>query len=73
MFYHVNYAMKDLWSRNRGVGKITLLLSAHFRLLFIAIKQKKAETKALMPIFIKLTYNNAYCNSNANGNYGINV
>jgi hypothetical protein len=55
-------------------GEITLLLSARFRCLFIAIKWKcRSLHYTFNRNFIKLTYNNAYRNSNANGNYGVNV
>jgi hypothetical protein len=57
-----------------GWDKIMLLLSARFRCLFIAIKQKcRLLHYTFNRNFIKIMYNNAYRNSNDNGNYGINV
>jgi hypothetical protein len=58
----------------QGVGKITLLLSARFRSIFIAIKRKHLSLHyTFNGNFIKIMYNRAYHNSNANGNYGVNV
>jgi hypothetical protein len=58
----------------KGRGKITLLLSARFCCLFIAIKWKHRSLHyTFNGTFIKITYNNAYRNSNHNGNYGVNV
>jgi hypothetical protein len=64
---NLTLVLQDMFCKDRG--KITLLLSARFRCLFIAIKWKRHSLHyTFNGNFIKLTYNNAYCNSNANGN-----
>ncbi len=63
-------AYYELWA----LGKLTLLLSTRFRSIFIAIKRlSRLLHYTFNGSFIKLMYNNAYRNSNANGNYGVNV
>jgi hypothetical protein len=63
--YFRDYSFKDR-------GKITLLLSARFRCLFIAIKRKRLLLHyTFNGNLIKLRYN--YRHSNANRNYGVNV
>ncbi len=47
----------DYWGR----GNITLLLSAHFRCLFIAIKRKRRSLHYMFNgNFIKITYNSTF-------------
>jgi hypothetical protein len=76
MFYEnlIQMPNRPLWARMKDRGKITLLLSAHFCCLFIAIKRKRHSLHyTFNGSFIKLMYNNAYRNSNANGNCSVNV
>ena len=73
-WYHDFNSNDFCFNHFRGRGKITLLLSARFHCLFIAIKRKRRSLHYMFNgNFIKLKYNNAYRNSNANGNYGINI